>query len=78
MSAVSRLRTNTLIRASEITHRTFILPLLIFYPTGRCNSRCLSCDWWKSTGEGELSFEDAHHVDGTPRVADDPDEVKTF
>ena len=58
MSVVSRLRTNTLIRASEITHRTFILPLLIFYPTGRCNSRCLSCDWWKSTGEGELSFEE--------------------
>ena len=58
MSVVSELRTNFKIRASEITHRTFILPLLIFYPTGRCNSRCLSCEWWKSTGEGELSLEE--------------------
>ena len=66
---------NLRIRASEITHRTFILPLLIFYPTGRCNSRCLSCEWWKSTGEGELSFEEidsmsrALHALGTRVVA---------
>lgn len=75
MSVMSEFRTNVLIRASETTHRTFILPLLIFYPTGRCNSRCLSCEWWKSTGEGELSFEEidplsrALHSIGTRVVA---------
>jgi MoaA/NifB/PqqE/SkfB family radical SAM enzyme len=46
------------IRASELTHRTFVLPLLIFYPTSRCNSRCVSCDWWRSSGEGDLSLEE--------------------
>ncbi|MGH9321079.1 MAG: radical SAM protein, partial [Vicinamibacteria bacterium] len=45
-----------LIRASELTHRTFVLPLLIFYPTSRCNSRCTSCDWWKATGEDDLTL----------------------
>lgn len=68
MSVRSKLRanlTNLLIGASEITHRTFILPLLIFYPTGRCNSRCLSCEWWKSTGEGELSFEEIDSMSRT-------------
>jgi MoaA/NifB/PqqE/SkfB family radical SAM enzyme len=41
--------------AGRLVNRTLVLPLLIFYPTHRCNSRCLSCDWWKSTGEGELT-----------------------
>ena len=58
MITLSQLRTNILIRANEITHRTLVLPLLIFYPTGRCNSQCLSCEWWKSTGDGELSLEE--------------------
>ena len=48
--------THLRIRASEITHRTWVLPLLIFYPTGRCNSRCVTCDWWRSTGDGELNL----------------------
>lgn len=46
------------LRASELTHRTFVLPLLIFYPTSRCNSRCLSCDWWRSSGEDDLTLEE--------------------
>lgn len=46
------------IRASELTHRTFVLPLLIFYPTSRCNSRCVSCDWWRSSGEDDLTLEE--------------------
>jgi MoaA/NifB/PqqE/SkfB family radical SAM enzyme len=33
-----------------------VLPLLIFYPTGRCNSRCVSCDWWKHSGADDLSL----------------------
>jgi MoaA/NifB/PqqE/SkfB family radical SAM enzyme len=46
------------IRATELTHRTFVVPLLIFYPTSRCNSRCVSCDWWRSTGEDDLTLEE--------------------
>ncbi len=48
MSLESALRTAMLIRLAEVTNRTFVLPLLIFYPTSRCNSRCVSCDWWKA------------------------------
>lgn len=58
MSQVSRLGTSLWIQAAEITNHTFILPLLIFYPTSRCNSRCLSCDWWKSTGADDLSLDE--------------------
>ena len=45
-----------LIRLAELTNRTFVLPLVIFYPTSRCNSRCVSCDWWKSSGDGDLEL----------------------
>jgi Fe-coproporphyrin III synthase len=50
------LATATLVRLGEISNRTFVLPLVIFYPTSRCNSRCISCDWWKQTGAGDLSL----------------------
>ncbi len=50
------LSTTLRIRATELTHRTFVVPLLIFYPTSRCNSRCISCDWWRSTGEDDLTL----------------------
>jgi MoaA/NifB/PqqE/SkfB family radical SAM enzyme len=56
VKALSTLGTTLRIRASELTHRTFVLPLLIFYPTSRCNSRCISCDWWRSTGEDDLTL----------------------
>jgi MoaA/NifB/PqqE/SkfB family radical SAM enzyme len=58
MSPVSRLGTGLWIRAAEITNRTLVLPLLIFYPTSRCNSRCLSCDWWKASGADDLSLDE--------------------
>jgi Fe-coproporphyrin III synthase len=48
--------TATLVRLSEITNRTYRLPLVIFYPTSRCNSRCLSCDWWRSNGASDLTL----------------------
>ncbi len=54
----SALATATLIRLGQATNRTFVLPLLIFYPTGRCNSRCVSCDWWKQTGADDLTLEE--------------------
>jgi MoaA/NifB/PqqE/SkfB family radical SAM enzyme len=52
----STIATATLIRLGQATNRTFVLPLLIFYPTGRCNSRCVSCDWWRQTGAVDLSL----------------------
>jgi MoaA/NifB/PqqE/SkfB family radical SAM enzyme len=54
----STLATATLIRLGEVTNRTFVLPLLIFYPTGRCNSRCVSCDWWKQSGADDLTLDE--------------------
>jgi MoaA/NifB/PqqE/SkfB family radical SAM enzyme len=51
-----------LVRLAEVTNRTFVLPLLIFYPTSRCNSRCVSCDWWKCSGAGDLALEEIGDV----------------
>jgi MoaA/NifB/PqqE/SkfB family radical SAM enzyme len=52
----SGLTTATLLRIGELTNRTFVLPLLVFFPTSRCNSRCVSCDWWKSSGADDLTL----------------------
>jgi len=52
------LTTATLVRLGRITNRTIVLPLLIFFPTGRCNSRCISCDWWKRSGADDLSLDE--------------------
>jgi MoaA/NifB/PqqE/SkfB family radical SAM enzyme len=51
----------TLVRLGEVTNRTLTLPLAIFYPTSRCNSRCISCDWWTHSGEGDMTLEE---IDG--------------
>jgi Fe-coproporphyrin III synthase len=48
----------TLVTLNQWTNRTFVLPLVVFFPTSRCNSRCVSCDWWKASGEGDLSCEE--------------------
>ena len=37
------------------THRTWSLPILLYAPTSRCNSRCVSCDWWRTDGASDLS-----------------------
>ena len=58
----STLATATLVRLGQVTNRTFVLPLLIFYPTGRCNSRCVSCDWWKQSGADDLTLDEIAHV----------------
>ena len=69
MSLESTIRTAMMIRLTEMTNRTFVLPLLIFYPTSRCNSRCVSCDWWKASGDGDLSLpEIAELVDELPSL----------
>ena len=49
---------NALVQLNIATGRTFALPLLIFFPTARCNSRCVSCDWWKADGATDLSLDE--------------------
>lgn len=62
MSRESVLSTAMLVRLGEITNRTLVLPLVIFYPTSRCNSRCVSCEWWKCSGAGDLTLEEIEAV----------------
>jgi MoaA/NifB/PqqE/SkfB family radical SAM enzyme len=58
------LTTAMLVRLGEAANRTFVLPLVIFYPTSRCNSRCISCDWWKQTGDGDLTMPEIDRLAG--------------
>jgi MoaA/NifB/PqqE/SkfB family radical SAM enzyme len=58
----SRLGTALLVRLGEMTNRTFVLPLVVFFPTSRCNSRCVSCDWWKCSGAGDLTLDEIASV----------------
>ena len=54
--------TSVLFRLGEMTNRTLVLPVLIFFPTNRCNSRCASCNWWKSIGENELTIREIRQL----------------
>lgn len=56
--SLSTLTANVAVRYNEVTDRTLALPLLIFFPTARCNSRCVSCDWWRSDGSGDLTLDE--------------------
>jgi MoaA/NifB/PqqE/SkfB family radical SAM enzyme len=58
----SALATAMFVRLGEAVNRTFVLPLLIFYPTSRCNSRCVSCDWWKHSGDDDLTVDEIGSV----------------
>ena len=75
VGTASSFATSALVRLSEVTNRTFTVPVVIFYPTSRCNSRCVSCDWWRSSGATDLEFEEiarlarALHPLGTRIVA---------
>ena len=62
MSGRSAITTAALVRLQEVTNHTFVLPLVIFYPTSRCNSRCMSCDWWKQSGAGDLTLDEIEGV----------------
>ena len=53
---MTALGTALLVRLGEVTTQTLVLPMVIFYPTSQCNSRCVSCDWWKRSGAGDLSL----------------------
>lgn len=41
--------------AGAAVNRTWTLPIAVVCPTGRCNSRCISCSWWATTGEHEMA-----------------------
>ncbi len=45
---------NALVRLNVRTNLTFALPILLYAPTSRCNSRCVSCDWWRTDGATDL------------------------
>jgi MoaA/NifB/PqqE/SkfB family radical SAM enzyme len=54
----SRFLSNALVELNTRTHRTWALPILLYAPTSRCNSRCISCDWWQSDGASDLRREE--------------------
>jgi MoaA/NifB/PqqE/SkfB family radical SAM enzyme len=55
-------KTSALTWLGGATNRTLVLPLVVFFPTSRCNSRCLSCAWWQTTGEDDLSLAEIEPV----------------
>lgn len=54
--------TALLVSVGEWTNRTLVLPIAVFFPTSRCNSRCVSCDWWRASGAGDLSLDETRAV----------------
>jgi MoaA/NifB/PqqE/SkfB family radical SAM enzyme len=45
---------NALVQLNVRTDRTWALPIVLYAPTSRCNSRCVSCDFWKTDGAFDL------------------------
>jgi Fe-coproporphyrin III synthase len=60
--SAAHVRSNLLVKLSEKTGRTFALPMVLFAPTARCNSRCLSCDWWQADGKSDLTMAEIREV----------------
>lgn len=58
MLTAEHVRSNLLVRLGRYTSRTHVLPLVVFAPTARCNSRCVSCSWWRADGAGDLTLEE--------------------
>jgi MoaA/NifB/PqqE/SkfB family radical SAM enzyme len=56
--------TDALAWLGGVTNRTLVLPLVVFFPTSRCNSRCQSCEWWQSDGRDELTLEEIDALAG--------------
>jgi MoaA/NifB/PqqE/SkfB family radical SAM enzyme len=46
---------NALVQLNVRTHLTWALPILLYSPTSRCNSRCVSCEYWRTDGRADLS-----------------------
>lgn len=60
----STIATTALVGAGRVLNRTLVVPIVIFSPTSRCNSRCLSCDWWRSAGADDLTLDEIARVAG--------------
>jgi len=54
----SRLAAGALVRLNQRTHRTWALPILLYAATSRCNSRCVSCEYWRTDGATDLRREE--------------------
>jgi MoaA/NifB/PqqE/SkfB family radical SAM enzyme len=54
----SPLLSNAWVQLNVRTHLTWALPIVLYAPTSRCNSRCVSCDWWRSDGVSDLRREE--------------------
>jgi len=69
MVTLPQFTSNLLVQLNQATGRTLALPILIFFPTGRCNSRCVSCDWWKADGASDLTLDEIRRlVDELPAL----------
>jgi len=62
VAAFSGAPTTALAWLGRTINRTIVLPIVVVFPTSRCNSRCVSCDWWKSTGEDDLTLEEIERL----------------
>jgi len=60
--ARTQLGSNLLVKLGELTGRTHALPMVLFAPTSRCNSRCVSCDWWRADGKSDLTLDEIRDV----------------
>jgi MoaA/NifB/PqqE/SkfB family radical SAM enzyme len=55
------LTTTVMAHLGEATNRTLVLPIVMFAPTHRCNSACVSCAWWTTPATAaahELSLDE--------------------
>jgi Fe-coproporphyrin III synthase len=57
-SRAAQMASGALVRLGARTHLTLALPILLYAPTSRCNSRCVSCDWWRSDGASDMRREE--------------------
>jgi MoaA/NifB/PqqE/SkfB family radical SAM enzyme len=60
--SVAHLRSNLLVKLGELTGETHTLPMVVYAPTARCNSRCLSCDWWRADGATDLTLDEVRNL----------------
>ena len=58
----SRVVGNALVQLNVRSHRTWALPIPLYAPTSRCNSRCASCEYWRTDGATDLTREEVAAV----------------
>jgi Fe-coproporphyrin III synthase len=56
--SASRAISNGLVQLNLRTNRTWALPILLYAATSRCNSRCVSCEYWRTDGATDLRPEE--------------------